>query len=65
MLLCEHSCLKQYHQLFRAKGTSWGKFSVCYWQITTIYGMYTEIDLLTGQLKKEIKYMYIGTPQQK
>ena len=33
-LLCEHSCLKQFHQLFCAEGICWGKFSVCYWQIT-------------------------------
>ena len=62
MLLCEQSCLKkQYHQLFPAKGTSWGNFSVCYWQITQpfIECIQRFIDLLTGQLKNRLKILIV------
>ena len=54
MLLCEHSYIKQFHELFRAKDTNLGQiFSVLLANHTTSYGMYTEIDILTGQLKRD------------
>ena len=53
------SCLKQYHQLFRAKGTNWGKFSVLLANHRTLYWIDTEIDLLTGQLKKRLNILIV------